>query len=370
VQILEHEHEWTSCGDCLEEPTPGRERLGSTVAAQLVRRREAGKWREVLGDPERLARLGDDVLDGDSKLGLDRRGRVGSQDARLRFDGFGESPEGDPVSVGEGAALAPEDHLRPAINVLEELPDQAGLADSGRTNERDEPWLAAEHNLVEHVDEHLELARPADERAGVPEAVCADSPTGGDHLPDGNRGGLSLRAKLRPGPKVDLKARAAIRALVDENPVDRRGRLNPRSGVDNIAVCHCGAVLRADVERDDRFSGCDPDADLELGRAFVAEARDRLAHRVGGANRALRVVLVRGRSAEKRHCRIADEFLDRAAVAFELSPDAGVVRIHDPSHVLGVELLRELREPDDVDENDTDDLPFERGLGPLELSTA
>ena len=28
-----------------------------------MRRREAGKWREVLRDPERLARLGDDVLD-------------------------------------------------------------------------------------------------------------------------------------------------------------------------------------------------------------------------------------------------------------------------------------------------------------------
>ena len=81
-----------------------------------------------------------------------------------------------------------------------------------------------------------------------------------------------------------------------------------------------------------------------------------------GADRALGVVLVRGRRAEERHHRVADELLDGAAVALELGADALVVRAEERLDVLGVELLGPLREADEVAEDDRDDLALSAWL--------
>ena len=72
-----------------------------------------------------LGRIGKHSIDGDPELGLDRRGRVCREDPRVSLDDLGQRPEGDAVAVREGAALAPEDQLRPAIDVLEEFPGEA-----------------------------------------------------------------------------------------------------------------------------------------------------------------------------------------------------------------------------------------------------
>ena len=128
-----------------------------------------------------------------------------------------------------------------------------------------------------------------------------------------------------------------------------------------------GRALRVD----DRLSRGDPDAHLEPGRVvFVVEAPHRLAHRVRGPDCAFRIVLVRDRSAVEGHGGVADELLDRSAIALQLLPHARVVGIDDSSHVLGVEPLRHRGEADDVDEDDGDDLPLERELSRLELCTA
>jgi hypothetical protein len=44
-----------------------------------------------------------------------------------------------------------------------------------------------------------------------------------------------------------------------------------------------------------------------------------VANRQRGADRSLRIVLVRRRRAEEGHDRVTDEFLDRAAVALEVA---------------------------------------------------
>ena len=72
--------------------------------------------------------------------------------------------------------------------------------------------------------------------------------------------------------------------------------------------------------RDERLAGRDPDAQLE---PFLER---EVADRERSADGALGIVLVRGRRAEERHHRIADELLDGAAVALELGADALVVR--------------------------------------------
>ena len=70
----------------------------------------------------------------------------------------------------------------------------------------------------------------------------------------------------------------------------------------------------------------------------------------------LGVVLVGGRRPEERHHGIADELLDRAAVALELGADARVVGTEDRLDVLRVERLRPRREAHEVAEDDRDDL--------------
>ena len=128
------------------------------------------------------------------------------------------------------------------------------------------------------------------------------------------------------------------------------------------ALCRRAAVLTTSpdampspasglrVEADERLAGRDPDPQLEL--LLEREVADR-ERRADGA---LGIVLVGGRRAEERHHRVADELLDRAAVALELGADALVVRAEERLDVLGVERLRACGEADEVAEDDRDDL--------------
>ena len=89
-----------------------------------------------------------------------------------------------------------------------------------------------------------------------------------------------------------------------------------------------------------------------LARSIAVADRERRAHG------ALGVVLVRDRRAEHRHHRVADELLDRAAVALELGAQARVVRREHRAHVLRVEPFGARRRADEVGEEDRDDLPL------------
>ena len=61
-------------------------------------------------------------------------------------------------------------------------------------------------------------------------------------------------------------------------------------------------------------------------------------------------------SAEERHHRVADEFLDGAAMALELRTDALVVRAEECLDILRVHRLRAGGEADEVAEDNRDDL--------------
>jgi hypothetical protein len=71
---------------------------------------------------------------------------------------------------------------------------------------------------------------------------------------------------------------------------------------------------------------------------------------------------VRDRRAEDGHHGVADELLDGAAVPLELASQLRVVRRQRGADVLGIELLRLRGEPDQVGEQDRDDLPLLAGL--------
>ena len=65
---------------------------------------------------------------------------------------------------------------------------------------------------------------------------------------------------------------------------------------------------------------------------------------------------MRGRSAEERHHRVADELLDGAAEALELLAQMRVVRGEQAADVLGIELLGAGGEADEIGEEHRHDL--------------
>ena len=88
--------------------------------------------------------------------------------------------------------------------------------------------------------------------------------------------------------------------------------------------------------------------------SFSSSIASRICER--GADRPLGVVLVDHRRAEDRHDRVADELLDRAAEALDLVLDARVVRAERRADVLRIGPIGARREPDEIDEEDGDDL--------------
>ncbi len=67
---------------------------------------------------------------------------------------------------------------------------------------------------------------------------------------------------------------------------------------------------------------------------------------------------MRGRDAEERHDRVADELLDRPAEALQLRPDPGPVRREKRAGVFRVERFRNGREVEQLSDEDRDDLPL------------
>ena len=185
--------------------------------------------------------------------------------------------------------------------------------------------------------QHFEL--PLSRPRAVPRGSCATS------TPDARR---RLDAPARPGPASTCpsprpasarrtsmaRSRRAVRRLVDDDAVHRRGRLEARGGVDDVAGRHPLARGRAARRADERLAGRDPDPDLQL-----AVVLGPVADRERGADGALGIVLVRDRRAEERHHRVADELLDGAAEALELARGRARGRAEERTHVLRVEPL-------------------------------
>src|SRR6185295_1431453 len=86
----------------------------------------------------------------------------------------------------------------------------------------------------------------------------------------------------------------------------------------------------------------------------LVEHAHPLAHEEGGAQRALRIVLVRARRAEYRHDRVAHELLDEALVAVDRRGHLAEEIALDRAHVLGIEPFAERGEPGQVREEHGD----------------
>ena len=106
--------------------------------------------------------------------------------------------------------------------------------------------------------------------------------------------------------------------VVDGQPAGRRGRLDPRGGVDRVAGHH---ALADRAERHGDLAGDDPAAGLQPGQPSCSPMRGHPVDELQpGPDGALGIGLGGHRRAPHRHDRVADELLDHPAEA----PDDGL----------------------------------------------
>ena len=240
VQVLEDEHEGPALGERLEEAAPGGERLVAAVTARVALPRQPDERPQMALDPMGALGVGDEIRHRLAQLRLGRLGGVGLEDPGLRLDHLPHGPEGDALAVRERAALPPvDDQVRIRVHRLRELPHEPALADSRDAYERDELRPPLPQGARETVRQPVELLAAADERRRTA-LLHVDPQTrpGGDCLPDRNGLRLPLRAHRLALAVLDHPLGRPVGRLADEDPVHRRGALEPGGRVDDVAGDH------------------------------------------------------------------------------------------------------------------------------------
>ncbi len=181
--------------------------------------------------------LGDDRLDRGSQLREGDLCWIGVEDAGVSFRRLRERPEGDPLAIREAAALYQARIGKP----LDELREQARLADPCGTEERDELRRALALDPRGHGAQDCELVVSPDQRR----AQAGDAPrrrflvtSNGNGHPGGDRLALPLRLESLVLAVRDRAACRRLRPLPDEH-LSRLGvLLQPCGHVDGVAADH------------------------------------------------------------------------------------------------------------------------------------
>ena len=199
-------------------------------------------------------------------------------------------------------------------------------------------------------DHALELHRAAHERRLEPGAAAHATDAG--HHPER---GPSVNGLLAPFDLVQPGVLVGDRGfghppghVIDEHGPRRGDRLQPRRRVDRVAQHHSLAIV-AKLHRG--VAGQNPGADAKLGQLdLLAERSDRLGQRQRRPHGPLRVVLARDRCPPDGHHGIPDELLDRPAIPLDQRPAAIEIAAQEFADLLGVAVLAERCEPDQVRE--------------------
>ena len=232
----------------------------------------------------------------------------------------------------------------------DELRREPALSDARLAGDEHDLGAAEARGLVGEV-EAGELHPATDERRRDLDArpdvgALSDKCVGEDRLV------LALQLDRADLTEAELAVGQAESGLRDVDLGGSCHGLEARRDVHGIAH---HAVLRdaADRARDDH-AGMDADAQAELDAALLLHARgvvgEDALHRERGAERPLRVVLVRDGRTEYDEDRVADELLDGPVVPDRLLGEILEDARHQDLQLLGIHLVGELGESGEVGE--------------------
>ncbi len=339
MDVLDEPHCSAPTGDRVEAFEPGVEQLlalcggadslGCAHAAEQL----GDNGRSRRGSPRRSRECFDIVLARDELTDrLERREHVGTQ-ARAK-DGC--------VSGSRG-----------------ELVQEAGLADAGRRDHRHAAGRADERGELRDLRITSQSRRAQTAERALPRPLGMDA----DRSPRRNGLALAFQLELRQALELDRVGNRQGRRLANRHRLRLARRLQTGCGVHDIAGDRATVGARRPVHR---LAARDSHAQAECARSESEASADALhgSHeREPRPHRALRVVVADARRAEHRHRRVADELLQLASVPRDRLPHRVEIRVLHERHVLGVELLRQRCEPDEVGEQDGDDAPLQGPLG-------
>ncbi len=213
------------------------------------------------------------------------------------------------------------------------------------------------HGVVEHCNQLLQLARAPDEDVLGRQRAHSVGPRR-DEAVRRHRLRLALQRQRLDRLDVDRVGDELVGQLAEQRLRVARRLLEPRGDVDGVAR-HQPLVRRA-VTRDDA-AGVDADAVRERDAVGALEFDVQILqlelHRLGGADRSERIILVHLRQPEDGHHGVADVLLDGAAVADDRSAHHVEVASHHLAQRLGIERLAEGGRALQVAEEDRDELP-------------
>ena len=243
----------------------------------------------------------------------------------------------------------PPDVERQPVDVLLELPREPRLADPADPGDEDEMRPALLRARLEEILDDAELALASHERRLEPGRAPFAAAVGDDakRPEEPHRLRLALELVLAGVLVGDRRLASAARRLADENRARLGGRLDARGRVHEVAGDH---ALRLRANRHGGLAGEDSGARLEVG-VELGHARDEVER---GADRALGVVLGRGRGSPDGHDRVADELLHRSAVALDHAARGLEVLGEELPRVLGVATLGGRGETYEVEEEERD----------------
>ncbi len=211
---------------------------------------------------------------------------------------------------------------------------------------------------------HSQLGVAADDRHIAAAPAPRARGCGGLHgQPGGHRLLAALGLQFARGGVLHGVRRERVGGAADVHPARRRRGLQPLGRVHHIAH---GGVVGAGKGADQHLTGVDAHPDANAVAAHQAGGcgvrGQGLLHAQGGAHRPLRVVLVRHGGAEEHEHAVAEQLVHPPTELADDLHQTLETRIHQAFHLLGVHVLAEGGEADEVGEEHGDDAPFLRLL--------
>src|SRR5215203_3123318 len=208
------------------------------------------------------------------------------------------------LSEGQAAPQTFVGHRPPRGKPVAELPDERTLPDAGLADDGDEGSVAAVDYMQVRVLKPRELVLPPDE-AGC--ALLEIQRSNAEQWATSDSLRLTLRLDRRLGPEVEGLARIRNAARADQNLSRPRALLEPRRDVDRVTADERAARPRLPQDDVTRVH-TDPQA-----QRVAEEILEPAAHREGGVQGTIDLILLRCRRTEDCDHRVADELLDRSS---------------------------------------------------------